>query len=180
MVGHIRSLRKEADPAYFKPITFKSVAEPGYTQGIAEDDFGDAIQSKNQLEYVYTKVEAAKAECAKLTEENPKKRGTYPSGENWQNMEFMVLKDLPSSAGTRMSFQLPQLRSILTRGQEFIYKTFDQLQHHGANVTGVGVTGSTVQTLSQDGITNVSYTMHYDIGPAKQQRDDDLDHRGAE
>jgi len=122
----------------------------------------------NKPEYVYTKVTPAKAQCAKSNEKRKSSSGNYPSGEKWSELELTVVKDNPSPvAKVQTNFNDLSRMNIFTRGNEFIKKTFDQVQHKGANVTGLGVIGSAPVYAVQDGIMNVSYTMDYTIGQQK-------------
>lgn len=172
LIGHVQSLRNEADPLYFKQISFRTFAQ-GSLQGFVSSGFeGDAIftNSKNKPDYVYTKVATAKAQCANSNEKKKSSSGNYPSGENWSELELIVVKDLPSPvAKGKPIFNDISVMNIFTRGNEFIQKTFDQVQHKGANVTGLGVVGSAPVYAVKDGIMNVSYLMEYTIGQQRSE-----------
>jgi hypothetical protein len=138
VVGHMRSLRKKADPSYFKPISFRQVSS-----GLQVTRFTSVT---NQPEYVYTKVETARTLCAL----NDKKAssGKYPSGVDWRDLEFHGVKDKRSGDGIYSFVNL----NLFTFGDQF--RTYGQLHVTAANVTGLG----------EQGIMNVSYSMYYQIG----------------
>lgn len=140
VVGHIKSLRKETDAAYFKPITFRQLST-----GLQVTRFTGLT---NQPEYVYTKVETATSLCA-LEKTKPSGR-TYPTGVDWRDLEFHGVKDGQKPANGINSFVN---LNLFTFGEQF--RTYGQLHVvSAANVTG----------LAEQEIINVSYSMFYAIG----------------
>ncbi|KAG0608112.1 hypothetical protein M758_8G079100 [Ceratodon purpureus] len=144
VVGHIESLRNTTDPAYFKRITFKQVSS-----GLQVTRFTSVT---NEPEYIYTKVDMAKAHCG-LTQKEADSSVTYPSGVDWRDLEFHGAKDdhSKSRSGVNPFVSL----NLFTFGEKF--RTYGQLHVTSANVTGLG----------SQGIMNVSYTIFYQLGKSE-------------